>query len=118
MGLDIRSFYSCMRKVTTLIRRRGGSTSCIRSSLKHSKQATTGILRVLDNNGNKDDLIAFMSERMLPVEEIQAAEIADEILRKPPIVGYLTISNALQWRLQYSRVIEEAANVAGIHRLR
>jgi hypothetical protein len=46
------------------------------------------------------------------------AEIADEILHKPPIVGYLTISNALQWRLQYSRVIEEAGNVAGIHRLR
>lgn len=81
-------------------------------------QTTTGILRVLNNNGNKDDLVAFMSERMLPVEEIQAAEIADEILRKPPIVGYLTISNALQWRLQYSRVIEEAGNVAGIHRLR
>ena len=25
-----------------------------------------------------------------------------------PRLGYLTISNALQWRLQYSRVIEQA----------
>ncbi|OHB63896.1 MAG: restriction endonuclease [Planctomycetes bacterium RBG_13_62_9] len=81
-------------------------------------QTTTGILRILNNNGNRDDLVAFMLERMLPVEEIQAAEIADEILRNPPVVGYLTISNALQWRLQYARVIEEAGNVAGIHRLR
>jgi hypothetical protein len=76
-------------------------------------QTTTGILRILNNNGNRDDLVAFMAERMPPVEEIQA----DEILRKPPVVGYLTISNALQWRLQYARVIEEAGHVAGIHRL-
>lgn len=54
---------------------------------------------------------------MLPVEEIRAGEIADDILRNPPVVGYLTISNALQWRLQYARVIEEAGHVAGIHRL-
>ncbi len=80
-------------------------------------QTTTGILRIVNNHGNKDDLVAFMAERMLPVEEIQAGEIADEILRRPPLVGYLTISNALQWRLQYTRVIEEAGHVAGIRRL-
>lgn len=81
-------------------------------------QTTTGIFKILDNNGNKDDLIAFMQERMLPVEEIQASKIADEILEDPPNVGYLTISNALQWRLQYSRVIEEAGKVDGINRIR
>ncbi|MCK4392131.1 restriction endonuclease [Candidatus Bipolaricaulota bacterium] len=81
-------------------------------------QTTTGMLRLLENNGNKDDLIAFMQERLLPVEEIQASQIADEILEQPPTVGYLTISNALQWRLQYRRVIEKAGNVDGIHRLR
>ncbi len=81
-------------------------------------QTTTGILKILENNGNKDDLIAFMHDRMLPIEEIQASQIADEILKNPPIAGYLTISNALQWRLQYRRVIEEAGNVNGIHRIR
>jgi len=30
---------------------------------------------------------------------------------------YLTISNALQWRLQYSRVIEQAGKVEGVLRL-
>ena len=29
-------------------------------------RTTTGIRRVLDNQGNKDDLLAFMQERMLP----------------------------------------------------
>jgi hypothetical protein len=39
------------------------------------------------------------------VDEIEAANIVDEILLKPPLQGFLTISNALQWRLQYGRVI-------------
>lgn len=31
-----------------------------------------------------------------------------------PEQGYLTISNALQWRLQYSRIIEKAGEESGI----
>lgn len=81
-------------------------------------QTTTGILRILENQGNKDDLIAFMQDHMLPTSDIEASQIADEIVANPPKVGYLTISNALQWRLQYSRVIEKAGTVSGIHRLR
>lgn len=81
-------------------------------------QTTTGIRRILDNEGNKDDIIAFMHERRLPVEEIEAERIADDILRSPPRIGYLTISNALQWRLQYRRVIDAAGTVSGVVRLR
>jgi hypothetical protein len=81
-------------------------------------QTTTGIRRILENNGNKDDLLAFFADRMLPVDDIEASEIADELLAHPPEIGYLTISNALQWRLQYSRVIEQASQVTGIHRIR
>ena len=54
---------------------------------------------------------------MLPVDEIEAANIADDILKSPPAIGYLTISNALQWRLQYRRVIEQADAVSGVARL-
>lgn len=80
-------------------------------------QTTSGILKILDNQGNVDDLIAFMTERFLPVDEIQAQRLAEDILRKRPAIGYLTISNALQWRLQYSRVIEKAGKVDGVERL-
>jgi hypothetical protein len=80
-------------------------------------QTTTGILKILDNKGNADDLVAFMTERFLPVDEIQAQRLAEEILRTRPLVGYLTISNALQWRLQYSRVIEQAGKVNGVQRI-
>jgi len=81
-------------------------------------QTTTGIRKILENQGNKDDLLAFMQDRMLPVEEIEASAIANELLEKPPEIGYLTISNALQWRLQYRRVIENAGAVPGVLRLK
>ena len=80
-------------------------------------QTTSGLLNILKNNGNKDDIIAFFQERMLPIDVIQADSLADEVLKNPPKLGYLTISNALQWRLQYSRVIQEAGSVEGIIRI-
>ena len=89
----------------------------IESSQTGDFQTTTGIIKILDNDGNADDLVAFMMERFLPVDEIQAAELAKELLRKRPKVGYLTISNALQWRLQYARVIEQAGKVSGVQRI-
>nr|WP_041462470.1 hypothetical protein [Chroococcidiopsis thermalis] len=55
-----------------------------------------------------------MSDRNLPVDEIEVANIADEILINLPAQGFLTISNALQWRLQYSRVIERAGKEEGV----
>jgi hypothetical protein len=81
-------------------------------------QTTTGILKILANNGNADDLVAFIEERHLPVDDIEARAIAEEILKTPPEQGYLTISNALQWRLQYGRVIEKAGQIDGIIRVR
>jgi len=80
-------------------------------------QTTTGILKILDNVGNADDLISFMTERFLPLDEIQAHQLAEEILKDRPQVGYLTISNALQWRFQYTRVIEHAGKVDGVRRV-
>lgn len=81
-------------------------------------QTTTGIRKILENHGNKDDLLAFMQERTLPVDEIEAGNIADDLLKAPPGIGYLTISNALQWRLQYRRIIDAADTVPGVVRLK
>lgn len=81
-------------------------------------QTTSGLLKILNNHGNKDDLLAFFEERMLPLDGDIAVSLAEEVLAKPPIVGYLTISNALQWRLQYSRIIENAGQIQGIVRVK
>ena len=80
-------------------------------------QTTTGIQQILENNGNADDIVAFMQDRYLPVGDVEAYQIAEELLQKPPQIGYLTISNALQWRLQYRRVIKNAGEVDGIFRV-
>ena len=89
----------------------------IESSNTADFQTTTGIRRILDNAGNVDDIIAFLIDRFLPVDEIQAQELAEEILQNPPETGYLTVSNALQWRLQYRRAIDLAGEVGGITRI-
>jgi hypothetical protein len=72
---------------------------------------------MIENRANRDDVLAYFEERLLPVDDIEAQTRAEEVLRSPPEVGYLTISNALQWRLQYGRVIEQAGKVAGVLRL-
>ncbi len=81
-------------------------------------QTTTGLRKIVENDGNIDDILAFFEERRLPVEEIAANALAMEVLGNPPRIGYLTISNALQWRLQYRRAIEQAGETKGIFRVR
>ena len=77
-------------------------------------QTTRGVLEIIQREGNTDDLIAFMNDQNLPIDDVEATRLAEELLENPPQLGYLTISNALQWRLQYSRVIDVAGTVDGI----
>ena len=80
-------------------------------------QTTRGIREILEREGNSDDLIAFMLDRNLPIDDVAVTQLAEELLENPPELGYLTISNALQWRLQYKRVIEKAGTIDGILRV-
>jgi hypothetical protein len=80
-------------------------------------QITVALRRMIESGANRDDILACFEERLLPVDNVEAVALADEVLRNPPQTGYLTISNALQWRLQYSRVIEQAGKVEGVLRL-
>jgi hypothetical protein len=79
---------------------------------------TRMIRNMLNEDANADDLVGLMADRNLLVDEIEARKIAAEILKHPPEQGYLTISNAYQWRLQYTRVIDNAGNVNGIVKIR
>lgn len=75
------------------------------------------LLETLAAQGNRDDIFAILSDRQLPGDEIQLTHLADEILQNPPTQGYLTISNALQWRLPYERVVKMTEVVEGITRI-
>lgn len=81
-------------------------------------QITSQIHKILDTEGNKDDLIALMISINLPVDDIEMNNIADDIIAERPKIGYLTISNALQWRLQYNRIIDKAGAIEGIIRVK
>lgn len=72
-------------------------------------QTTRGLLDILEREGNTDDIVAFLEERNLFLDEIGRMHLAEKIMHERPCVGYLTISNALQWRLAYDRVIKLAS---------
>ena len=71
-------------------------------------QTTRGLREIIARDGNHDDVTAFLEERRLPLDEIGQEQLAARILSEPPAQGYVTISNALQWRLQYRRLITMA----------
>jgi restriction system protein len=71
-------------------------------------QTTKGITEILQREGNKDDIVAFLEDRNFPLDDVGREALAEQILSNPPGIGYLTISNALQWRLQYGRAINTA----------
>lgn len=81
-------------------------------------QLTKSIINMLSNDANIEDLISLMNDRNLPLDDITANRLANRILIDPPLQGYLTISNALQWRLQYNHAIASAGLVDGIVRIK
>lgn len=80
------------------------------SELTADYQTTYGLAEILRRDGNKDDVTAFLEERNLPLDDVGRDELAERIVNDPPAQGYLTISNALQWRLQFGRVIQRAVS--------
>jgi hypothetical protein len=75
-------------------------------------------LREMVNDGaNLEDILSYLNDRNIPADEITLQNIAEQILNIPPKQGYLTISNALQWRLQYGRIVNLKENVSGITRI-
>ena len=71
------------------------SCSFIDKSRTADFQTTTGIHKIISNQGNQDDVFAFLVDHNIPSDEVTLYKIAGEILNNPPQIGYLTISNAL-----------------------
>ena len=92
-------------------------TIFIREERTADYQTTRGIRDIISNEGNVEDIVAYMKDRNLPIDESEAVKLAEELLINPPGLGYITISNALQWRLQYGRAIEKAGKVSGLTKL-
>lgn len=93
------------------------SCSFVEASRTADFQTTTGLHKIISNQGNQDDIFSFLIEHHIPCDEISLYQMAGEILRNPPEIGYLTISNALQWRLQYGRIVSLTEEVNGIEQI-
>lgn len=76
--------------------------------------ATKNIIDILSNEGNEADLMAFMFDSYLFVDEIKARKLADEILSNPPTLGFLITSNDLRLRLRYFGMLEQAGNASDV----
>lgn len=70
--------------------------------------ATRTINKLLQDGVSKEGLLYFLESLNLPCDGEDLNELVEEIIIDPPPIGKLTISNALQWRLQYGRVIKTA----------
>ncbi|MDH6389662.1 hypothetical protein M2480_000627 [Parabacteroides sp. PFB2-12] len=79
---------------------------------------TTYRLReMVSDKANEADIIGYLQDKNIPADDIVLSEIARQILKSPPEQGYLTISNALQWRLQYQRIVSLAEDVPGVEKI-
>mgnify|MGYP000214053154 CR=1 FL=1 len=84
-------------------------------SAKTADFTTTKRLReMIDDGANKDDIIGYLTDKNLPGDDIVYSDLADEILANKPEQGYLTVTNAMQWRLSYGRVIKLNNTVSGV----
>lgn len=79
---------------------------------------TTFRLREMVKDGaNQEDITAYLTDRNIPADDITLSEISRSIIANPPKQGYLTISNALQWRLQYGRIVRLEKKISGINKI-
>jgi hypothetical protein len=78
---------------------------------------TFRLLEMVKDKANTEDIVAYLNDKNIPADEITLTQLAKQILKTPPVQGYLTISNALQWRLQYQRVVTLEKTVQGISKV-
>lgn len=72
---------------------------------------------MVKDKANEADIMAYLQDKNIPADEITLLKLAQQILNNPPEQGYLTISNALQWRLQYQRIVTLTDEVNGIAKI-
>lgn len=72
---------------------------------------------MIKDGANQADIVAYLQDKNIPADELTLLEISQQILETPPEQGYLTISNALQWRLQYQRIVDLTHDIHGIEKI-
>lgn len=63
---------------------------------------TKNLIKMLENNWDKEKIRYYLEECNLPCDEDTLNKLTEEVMENPPKQGYLTISNAFQWRIKYN----------------
>lgn len=117
-GLGYNLIVFAYKKIDDIKQKKGMlefvSCTYIDKSRTADYQTTTGLKQIIENKGNVDDIFAFLNDHKIPADEVTLMNMAKDILKNPPAIGYLTISNALQWRLQYGRIVSLNETIDGI----
>ena len=93
--------------------------SCSLISKERTADYTTTfrLREMVKDKANLEDIVAYLTDKNIPADEITLHQLAEQILETPPMQGYLTISNALQWRLQYQRIVTLSEEIDGINKI-
>ena len=78
---------------------------------------TLRLREMVNDKANVEDIIGYLNDKNIPADDITLQQLAEQILLTPPTQGYLTISNALQWRLQYQRIVTLTEKIDGINKI-
>ena len=81
------------------------------------RRITEEIINAISQGSGADDIKDLLMDQDMPINEVEAIDLAREIVNSPPKQGHLTISNALQWRLSYKRTITAASAASGVERI-
>lgn len=77
---------------------------------------TKKLRKIISKGGSEKDVINLLNEKNIPGDREVLENLAKRILSNPPQQGYLTISNALQWRLKYSNAINLKNEINGSYK--
>jgi hypothetical protein len=76
---------------------------------------TKMLRKMIDLGAKEEDITEILEDNNVPGDEGALKSLAKRILEKPPQQGYLTISNAFQWRLRYNNTINLDKYISGIY---
>ncbi len=76
---------------------------------------TKKLREIINKGGSKEEIIETLKKRNVPGENQDLEKLAQKIIKYPPKQGYLTISNAFQWRLKYNNIINLENEIEGIY---
>lgn len=68
---------------------------------------------MINRGTTEQEITDLLNEKNIPGSRKHLMNLAKRILSNPPQQGYLTISNALQWRLKYQNAINLKDQIMG-----